>query len=699
MSPSDSLGSEWLGPSDISPPPTRTKVLTDFPGGFAPSSKLNDWGKQNHPLDIQIYAYGTDSSTRASRASIERRMATIPASSSLSRSSSSASFASARSPSYTSRAGSIRSTTSSRTARSSTSVSVRARSLEEIESLKRLHALATAPIIFLSLIPHAPNNHNAPTDSIMPFPHTLLAALHARCPVCTTTHCCGSSAPLRTLASSSTALGRDTPAPSTSSPASGYNTTHAPPPCAVSTHCLAACALGALAALLAFDRAAAVQSQGSPRRATDKALLGPMHAVVWCIERPSYPQRSHRESQARSVYGGSSYRGSDNREDDEEPQEAHSALLPLIALSHLPGYVVALLQAGLRGQVDVGTWMARAPVYGAVLRVLRAGAWLRTTSTRTPSTLPRDRHGAGGDEETLLSLIRRLEPVRLELLRLADRVQFGPTVETAHALCDGVIYLLLQGMHQKDQETEYHTNEMVEEKEDELAMVTERHAATELYMEELRAQVTKLTEREASTEAYVRDLEEKMKMYDETSITSSESMTDLKRETVEQLEAECERRREDVTLLLGRLEALRSDGDSWRSDLEDREQKKKKEAGEARTRLGVVVGEVAEACKSLQLNIVANGNANGSGSDIETPLASVAVVPDAADRHPDPDDSAAQQQLVALQQTHTATLATSQAKLAGHTPGESSNARSESPTMQDTPVEKPFIEMPPFSGR
>jgi kinesin family protein 4/21/27 len=45
-----------------------------------------------------------------------------------------------------------------------------------------------------------------------------------------------------------------------------------------------------------------------------------------------------------------------------------------------------------------------------------------------------------------------------------------------------------------------HTNEMVEEKEDELAVVQERHAATELYVEELRARVAKLTEREASTE-------------------------------------------------------------------------------------------------------------------------------------------------------------------------------------------------------
>jgi kinesin family protein 4/21/27 len=45
-----------------------------------------------------------------------------------------------------------------------------------------------------------------------------------------------------------------------------------------------------------------------------------------------------------------------------------------------------------------------------------------------------------------------------------------------------------------------HTNEMVEEKEDELAAITERHAATELYVEELRVRVAKLQERESSTE-------------------------------------------------------------------------------------------------------------------------------------------------------------------------------------------------------
>jgi hypothetical protein len=47
---------------------------------------------------------------------------------------------------------------------------------------------------------------------------------------------------------------------------------------------------------------------------------------------------------------------------------------------------------------------------------------------------------------SLLSLIRTLEPARLALLRLAGATRFGPTVETAHALCDGVLYLLLHDL-------------------------------------------------------------------------------------------------------------------------------------------------------------------------------------------------------------------------------------------------------------
>ncbi|KIY42941.1 kinesin-domain-containing protein [Fistulina hepatica ATCC 64428] len=254
-----------------------------------------------------------------------------------------------------------------------------------------------------------------------------------------------------------------------------------------------------------------------------------------------------------------------------------------------------------------------------------------------------------------------------------------------------------------------HTNEMVEEKEEELNVLAERHAVTELYVEELRSRVTKLSEREASTEAYVRDLEEKIKAYDETSITSSESMTDLKREVlrykeveshsakyiaelearlarsdesvlelqqaVERLEQDCERRQEEVETLQARLDQFKSDGESWRLDLEQRErrladlearekllqeieggskmqdwEKKLQAAAEARMRLGNVVTKVEGARRSLEVDTKrssANGDDSPTVADVDTP----------SDNHSSAPVSTTGQQLLDLQQTHTATLA------------------------------------------
>ncbi|KAH0830717.1 kinesin-domain-containing protein [Lanmaoa asiatica] len=230
------------------------------------------------------------------------------------------------------------------------------------------------------------------------------------------------------------------------------------------------------------------------------------------------------------------------------------------------------------------------------------------------------------------------------------------------------------------------TNELVEEKEEELAQITERHTATELYVEELRSRLGKLTERETSTEAYVRDLEEKVKSYDETSMSSSESLTDLKRELARYKEAEChsasyiselevrlarsdesvlslqqtitrlenesERRSQEVAALQARLENLEQDGTSWRTDLEEREKKvkdlelkmeewerRKKEANEDRVRLNGMVGEVEQAKRSLQ---DLNKTDGSSSSGVSTPAAAV--------------DLSVENQLIALQQTHAATL-------------------------------------------
>lgn len=184
------------------------------------------------------------------------------------------------------------------------------------------------------------------------------------------------------------------------------------------------------------------------------------------------------------------------------------------------------------------------------------------------------------------------------------------------------------------------------------------------------------------------DLEEKIKQYDESNMSSSGSISDLKRElarfkdteshstkyiadlesrlaradesvlslrhTVERLEDESERRRLEVEVLQDRLEHLQKDGESWRTDLEEREKRvlelekkmqeweaKKKEAGEARERLGGVVDEVTQAQKDLKANLTVNGAST-------TSLISGSTTP---------KDSSLEEQMIALQQTHTATLA------------------------------------------
>ena len=204
-------------------------------------------------------------------------------------------------------------------------------------------------------------------------------------------------------------------------------------------------------------------------------------------------------------------------------------------------------------------------------------------------------------------------------------------------------------------------------------------------------------------QAYVRDLEEKLKTYDETSISSSESMTDLKREVirfrdaealsskyiadlearlsrsddsilvlqqnVEKLEKECERRRNEIDTLQTRLETFRQDGENWRSDLEAREFKvkqleekmleweyKRKDAQESRLRLGEVVEEVVSARRSLEVDLA---NAPSLADTSEYPETSSSLLPPEANTRemPSTPPSEIEAQLLALQETHTATLA------------------------------------------
>lgn len=185
-------------------------------------------------------------------------------------------------------------------------------------------------------------------------------------------------------------------------------------------------------------------------------------------------------------------------------------------------------------------------------------------------------------------------------------------------------------------------------------------------------------------------MEEKVKLFDESSISSSGSITDLRREitkfkdsesystqyiadlearlarsdesvlslraSVENLEQEVHRRQEEVDSLKTRLDSLTQDGQSWRTDLEQREktvrelemkmqewEAKRREVGEERDRLGGLVDEVAKARQMLEVTKV-NGN-----SQTPSETSSINGVID--------DSNSIESQLVALQQTHTATLA------------------------------------------
>ncbi len=198
-----------------------------------------------------------------------------------------------------------------------------------------------------------------------------------------------------------------------------------------------------------------------------------------------------------------------------------------------------------------------------------------------------------------------------------------------------------------------------------------------------------------------------MKAYDETSVSSSESMTDLKREVsrfkdaeahsskyivdlearlsrsdesvvmlqknLETLEQDSARRRQEVETLQSRLEAFRQDGENWRTELEAREAKvkqleekmkeweqKRKEAAETRLRLGSVVGEVESARKSIENDIANNASGTISSESTESLVgASQTKRTSLVDEMPIPTvlNAELESQLLALQQTHSATLA------------------------------------------
>ena len=161
---------------------------------------------------------------------------------------------------------------------------------------------------------------------------------------------------------------------------------------------------------------------------------------------------------------------------------------------------------------------------------------------------------------------------------------------------------------------------------------------------DLKRELARYKDTESHSASYISDLEVRLAKSDESVLSLQQ--------TIARLECEGEKRAQEVAALQARLENLEQDGAGWRTDLEVRERKvkdlelrmeewerKKKEANEDRVRLSGMVGEVEQAKQSLQDSNKTDGS---SSSGVSTP----ATV-----------DLSVENQLIALQQTHAATLA------------------------------------------
>ena len=167
---------------------------------------------------------------------------------------------------------------------------------------------------------------------------------------------------------------------------------------------------------------------------------------------------------------------------------------------------------------------------------------------------------------------------------------------------------------------------------------------------DLKREISKHKESEGRIGEYVTDLETRLARADESILTL--------RATVEKLEEESDARREEALALQERLDGILRDGDAWRTDLEEREQRvrdleqkmeaweaKRKEASEVRTRLGGVVEEVQQARRSLEMDMATAAVIQRQISESST------STPSKEELNP------LENQLKTLQETHAATLA------------------------------------------
>lgn len=177
---------------------------------------------------------------------------------------------------------------------------------------------------------------------------------------------------------------------------------------------------------------------------------------------------------------------------------------------------------------------------------------------------------------------------------------------------------------------------------------------------DLKREILKHKESEGRISEYVADLEARLARSDESVLTL--------RATVEKLEQEGEVRRQEALVLQERLDTILRDGDAWRDDLEEREQRvreleqkmeeweaKRKEADEDRARLGGVMVEVQQARRSLELDMASAANVQKAISISEVSVSEEPAKEEESELNA--INATLEAELKVLQETHAATLA------------------------------------------
>jgi len=198
----------------------------------------------------------------------------------------------------------------------------------------------------------------------------------------------------------------------------------------------------------------------------------------------------------------------------------------------------------------------------------------------------------------------------------------------------------------------YALQSYIRDLEAKLKTIDENKESANISTADLKKEIARLLDVEAHSSQHIADLEARLSNSDENVLSL--------RASIEQLEQDLASRQEQVEELQNRMDRLSADSDEWRTSLDAREarvseleeklkewESKKQAAAEDRERLGNLVDGVAKARQSLDIEVARLENGTTEEAKKDAPV----------DVGPSKEQADLQVQFVALQETHTATLA------------------------------------------